>query len=304
MQVQTTLSAKKQQNQRIFTNEFSISGKVERPFKSQEQKFQQPIYIDYFENMKSMDNQRRARIQGIQIPFINDFEDIKSSDCFQELQSQDDRTLVSAHYPVQNLVLQNQFIRRVRGDGNCMYSSVIFNYIEILMMKQNLKALIDDLQNKNIIQDIYWNKLVILNKAIAKQRLIQILEYLDIVSKEQYEKSHLFSNLLQEIFNNIKGAYDIFIILIRSYALVSLEENYQNQQYKDYLDYNQYKEQIQKFEEEGDYIVLSLITEIIPISIKLIQFEQKKAFQNQQTIQNKVNKQKILGSVQIVIRRN
>lgn len=43
-------------------------------------------------------------------------------------------------------------------------------------------------------------------------------------------------------------------------------------------DIDNYRNRIITFEEEGDMMIVNLLTEVLPIKVKIIQFEAKKAF--------------------------
>lgn len=124
--------------------------------------------------------------------------------------------------------------RSIKGDGNCYYRSVIFAYLEKVILEKNLKILkgiileLDNFLNpenenlKYLSLDIQ-NELFSINKNLVMKVLYLLYEILD--NKENKESGEICYEILMKCFNYCKPFDVAMIFLIRYMLFVFIKDN-------------------------------------------------------------------------------
>lgn len=87
--------------------------------------------------------------------------------------------------------------------------------------------------------------------------------------------------------NETNGLYDILVALMRSIALNSFNQNKMKEPFSNFICEDvQLKENIETFEVEADYLILTLICEVLPIEVNIIQWDTENAMNNIQIIKS------------------
>ncbi|CAD8112602.1 unnamed protein product [Paramecium sonneborni] len=234
-----------------------------------------------FEVLKKIHQVRLNRLDGIKMDFFRAIERLEKSDCITDL--------VGDKQIVQLIITQFPYLRRVRGDGNCLFSSLLFPYLELIYVNN----LFDNVLNQFVAHEIYWNKAVIIDPPIVFPLIKKIFQELKKLSKKCNNDLMMFSEVILHYMNQVNGFYDILIIFMRSTIIQSYKLYFQEGEYQYFLDEKTTEEFLEKnssFEEEGDFLSIQFFCEISQIKVKLINFSDKHPIYSMQILEPKLNK--------------
>ena len=194
-------------------------------------------------------------------------------------------------------------IRKIRGDGNCLYRSYIFQYIEIILIKcppplaiNLLKNLFNKIMNTSFDENkyIHFNNFFKMNnKSIndAKINCLMILKKLiSLISENASKKSiyqfFIINYSMNLLFDNylicwlraqyekylstyenslIKNEFSVSMVVLANEQIEFLNENEQHNSYLKYVN-----ERILKIGEDGECIVNLLFPILFGIETRVI----------------------------------
>ncbi|CAD8082346.1 unnamed protein product [Paramecium primaurelia] len=234
-----------------------------------------------FEVLEKMNQVRQNRLNGMKVDYFGVVEILEKSDCITDL--------VAEKSIIQLIITQFPYLRRVRGDGNCLFSSLLFPYLELIYINN----LFDAVLNQFVAHEIYWNKATMIDRPMVFTLIKKIFQELKKFSKKYSNDLILFSELILHYINKINGFYDILIIFMRSTIIQSYKLYSKQGEYQYFLDENTSEEFLEKnssFEEEGDFLSIQFFCEITQLKVKLINFSDKHPIQSMQILEPKINK--------------
>ncbi|CAD8115727.1 unnamed protein product [Paramecium sonneborni] len=234
-----------------------------------------------FEVLEKMNQVRHNRLDGMKIEFFGAVERLERSDCITDL--------VADKQIIQLIITQFPYLRRVRGDGNCLFSSLLFPYLELI----HVNNLFDNVLNQFVAHEIYWNNSTIIDRPMVFTLIKKIFQELKKLSKKCNNDMMMFSEVILHYMNQVNGFYDILIIFMRSTIIQSYKLYCQQGEYQYFLDEKTSEEFLERnssFEEEGDFLSIQFFSEITQFKVKLINFSDKHPIQSMQTLEPKLNK--------------
>ncbi|CAK60904.1 unnamed protein product (macronuclear) [Paramecium tetraurelia] len=234
-----------------------------------------------FEVLERMNQVRQNRLEGMKVDYFGAVERLEKSDCLSDLAAE--KSII------QLIVTQFPYLRRVRGDGNCLFSSLLFPYLELIYINN----LFDTVLNQFVAHEIYWNKATMIDRPMVFTLIKKIFQELKKLSKKYNNDLLMFSEVILHYINRVNGFYDMLIIfmrstIIQSYKLYSKQGEYQN--FLDESTSEEFLERNSSFEEEGDFLSIQFFCEITQLKVKLINFSDKHPIQSMQTLEPKLNK--------------
>lgn len=178
--------------------------------------------------------------------------------------------------------------RKICGDGNCFYRAVMFRYLEILVLNNQIEML------KNIAYDVYksfnspeLNSIVskIKETKEIKTTLTSLILIIDLLNKEGIISAH---KILIKSFG-LYRSFDYSIIFYFRYILYDYIKNNENKLYRGFLplgnllpiDYGKgnfnfegfYKKDLLCFYSFAESIVIYITPFVLGISLNVINFD-------------------------------
>ncbi|CAD8205335.1 unnamed protein product [Paramecium octaurelia] len=234
-----------------------------------------------FEVLERMNQVRQNRLEGMKVDYFGAVERLENTDCVSDL--------VAEKSIIQLIVTQFPYLRRVRGDGNCLFSSLLFPYLELMCINN----LFDAVLNQFVAHEIYWNKATMIDRPMVFTLIKKIFQELKKLSKKFNNDLLMFSEVILHYINKVNGFYDMLIIFMRSTIIQSYKLYSKQGEYQNFLDENTSEEFLERnssFEEEGDFLSIQFFCEITQLKVKLINFSDKHPIQSMQTLEPKLNK--------------
>ena len=193
-----------------------------------------------------------------------------------------------------NLLKDYIYYRKIKGDGNCFYRAIIFKYLEIIILNNEidlLKNMILDVErcfkNEKIKQNLNIGTLDVINPILVKKVLISI--YFFLIQNNIQNAYKLFNKAI-----NMSKKFDMGLILYFRYTLYKYIEENQNKLYTEsfpiqignllpgeyetedgkFLFNKFYDNYLLKLFNDAEKIVIYLTPFIFPIKLNVILYEE------------------------------
>lgn len=187
--------------------------------------------------------------------------------------------------------------RKIKGDGNCYYRTVIFSYIENLILMNNVKelmALIYDMHKR--FKDNHFQTILVNNKIESRNVMICIiLVYLALINPTKSKDSILMSyEIFLKCLNNITQFDNGLIIYLRYLYYIYLKDNEMKLYTKDFCvllgnllpaeyETNEgmflfekfYNDFLLKLYKDAEKIIIYLTPYILDINLNILMFEEE-----------------------------
>ena len=205
-----------------------------------------------------------------------------------------DKTQIKQMKEKYNLLKDYIYYRKIKGDGNCFYRAIIFKYLEIIILNNEidlLKNMILDVErcfkNEKIKQNLNIGTLDVINPILVKKVLISI--YFFLIQNNIQNAYKLFNKAI-----NMSKKFDMGLILYFRYTLYKYIEENQNKLYTEsfpiqignllpgeyetedgkFLFNKFYDNYLLKLFNDAEKIVIYLTPFIFPIKLNVILYEE------------------------------